>query len=228
MKEDGLTARSLPTSTPDAQGVDAGAIEAFLDLLEGVSGIEPHSLMVLRHGYVIAAGWWAPYAADQPHALYSLSKTFTATAAGLAVGEGLVRLDEPVVSYFPEFADEISDSRARAVLVRHVAAMASGHQSGRSSTRPDRTSGSPGCTRPRTPLRGWASSTCSRARGTGSSCCPRNGWPRRRLCRSRRTGWTAASIGSRGTATRSGHLATDIAATGRPGSSASCCPTRPL
>jgi CubicO group peptidase (beta-lactamase class C family) len=128
MKEDGVTARSLPTSTPNAQGVDAGAIEAFLDLLEGTSGIEPHSLMVLRHGYVIAAGWWAPYATDQPHAVYSLSKTFTATAAGLAVGEGLVRLDEPVVSYFPEFADEITDSRARAILVRHVAAMASGHR----------------------------------------------------------------------------------------------------
>ncbi|MBI0384676.1 beta-lactamase family protein, partial [Streptomyces albiflaviniger] len=100
---------------------------AFLDAVEGAPDIEPHSLMILRHGRLIASGWWAPYTAERPHLLYSLSKSFTSTAAGLAVAEGLLDLDAPVISYFPEFEAEITDPGSRAMLVRHVASMASGH-----------------------------------------------------------------------------------------------------
>jgi CubicO group peptidase (beta-lactamase class C family) len=118
---------SLPTSTPAAQGVDAAGIQAFLDALESDPAIEPHSLMLLRHGQVVAQGWWAPYAPDRLHLLYSLSKSFTATAAGFALAEGLIGLDDPVISYFPEFEADVTDPRSRAMLVRHVASMASGH-----------------------------------------------------------------------------------------------------
>ncbi|WP_328974696.1 serine hydrolase domain-containing protein [Streptomyces canus] len=118
---------SLPTSTPAAQGVDAAGIQAFLDALESDPTIEPHSLMLLRHGQVVASGWWAPYAPDRLHLLYSLSKSFTATAAGFALAEGLIGLDDPVISYFPEFEADVTDPRSRAMLVRHVASMASGH-----------------------------------------------------------------------------------------------------
>ncbi|MET9367507.1 serine hydrolase domain-containing protein [Streptomyces griseoflavus] len=122
-----MTARSLPASDPAAQGVDASGVHAFLDALEAAPDIEPHSLMILRHGRLVAAGWWTPYTARRPHLLYSLSKSFTATAAALAEGEGLIDFDAPVLSYFPEFEADITDPRSRAVLVRHVASMASGH-----------------------------------------------------------------------------------------------------
>ncbi|WAP54529.1 serine hydrolase domain-containing protein [Streptomyces sp. S465] len=122
-----MTPHPLPTSTPAAEGVDARGVHAFLDAVEGAPDIEPHSLMILRHGRLIASGWWAPYTAERPHLLYSLSKSFTSTAAGLAAAEGLLNLDDPVVSYFPEFEAEITDPGSRAMLVRHVAAMASGH-----------------------------------------------------------------------------------------------------
>jgi hypothetical protein len=102
-------------------------VEVFLDALESAPEVEPHSLMVLRHGCVVAAGWWWPYTADRPHLLYSLRKIFTATATGLAVAEGLVGLDDPVVSYFPELAPRVTDRRARSMLVRHLASMATGH-----------------------------------------------------------------------------------------------------
>jgi CubicO group peptidase (beta-lactamase class C family) len=122
-----MSARPLPVSTPAAQGVDAAGIHAFLDAVEAAPDIEPHSLMILRHGHLVASGWWAPYTPDRRHLLYSLSKSFTSTAAGFAVAEGLLRLDDPVISYFPEFEADITDPRSRAMLVRHVAAMASGH-----------------------------------------------------------------------------------------------------
>ncbi|MFI9344684.1 serine hydrolase domain-containing protein [Streptomyces sp. NPDC052773] len=122
-----MSVRPLPSSTPAAQGVDASGVLAFLDALDAAPEIEPHSLMILRHGHVVAAGWWAPYTPDRPQLLYSLSKSFTATAAALAAAEGLIDFDAPVISYFPEFAADITDPRSRAMLVRHVATMAGGH-----------------------------------------------------------------------------------------------------
>ena len=43
------------------------------------------------------------------------------------MAEGLLDLDRTVLSYFPEFDADITDERSRSILVRHVAAMASGH-----------------------------------------------------------------------------------------------------
>lgn len=123
-----MTAHPLPTDAPAALGVDAFGVHAFLDALDDAPDIEPHSLMILRHGRQAAAGWWAPYTPERPHLLYSLSKSFTATAAALAEAEGLIDFDVPVISYFPEFEADITDPRSRAMLVRHVASMASGHE----------------------------------------------------------------------------------------------------
>ncbi|GGY34182.1 serine hydrolase domain-containing protein [Streptomyces djakartensis] len=123
-----MSAFALPSSGPAAQGVDASGVHAFLDALEAAPEIEPHSLMILRHGHLVASGWWAPYTPDRPHLLYSLSKSFTGTAAALAEAEGLLDFAAPVISYFPEFEADITDPRSRAMLVRHVASMSSGHE----------------------------------------------------------------------------------------------------
>ncbi|MFJ5733041.1 serine hydrolase domain-containing protein [Streptomyces paradoxus] len=123
-----MSASALPSSGPAAQGVDAAGVHAFLDALEAAPEIEPHSLMIMRHGHLVASGWWAPYTAERPHLLYSLSKSFTGTAAALAEAEGLLDFDAPVISYFPEFEADVTDPRSRAMLVRHVASMASGHR----------------------------------------------------------------------------------------------------
>ncbi|PZQ90559.1 MAG: serine hydrolase [Leifsonia xyli] len=117
----------LRHSTPSDEGVDARGISALLDALEADPDIRPHGMVLLRHGAVIAEGWWAPYASDRVQLLYSISKSFTATAVGLARAEGLIELDRPVIDYFPEYADELADPRMRTMTVRHIAAMASGH-----------------------------------------------------------------------------------------------------
>jgi len=123
-----LNNRSLPRAAPSAVGVDADGLIGFLDAVHAAPDIELHSLMMLRHGQVVAEGWWHPYSAERVHLLYSLSKSFTSTAAGFAAAEGLIDLDATVLSYFPELDADITDPRSRAMLVRHVAAMASGHR----------------------------------------------------------------------------------------------------
>src|SRR3954451_23434264 len=91
----------LPRSTPAASGVSSRAVATLLDRLDERS-IECHSLMVVRHGHVVAEGWWAPYSADRPHLLYSLTKSFTSVAVGLAIADGLLSLDDRVVDVLPE------------------------------------------------------------------------------------------------------------------------------
>src|SRR6478609_1731442 len=117
----------FPRSTPSAQGVDPAGVEAFLDQMDAHPEVELHSLMLLRNGHVVTEGWWAPYTPERVHLLYSLSKSFASTAAGLAAAEGLLDLDRTVLSYFPELDADVTDERSRSMLVRHVAAMASGH-----------------------------------------------------------------------------------------------------
>lgn len=120
-------AQRLGRSTPTAEGVKASGVIRLIDALEGLADVEPHSLMVLRHGAVVVEGWWAPYEPSRVHLLYSLSKSFTSTALGLAVRAGLVDLDDPVIKHFPEYDGLIVDERTRRMRVRHLAAMATGH-----------------------------------------------------------------------------------------------------
>ena len=76
----------LPRSIPEIEGVASFGIIDFLNAID-TGRQEIHSFMFLRHGKVIAEGWWDPYGPDYKHLLYSASKTFTATGIGLAVSE---------------------------------------------------------------------------------------------------------------------------------------------
>lgn len=116
----------LPRSTPEAQGIATSAVEAFLDEVQDTIHYL-HSMMLLRHGHVVAEGWWSPYAPDVPHMLYSLSKSFTSSAVGLAVDEGLLSIDDSVLSFFPDETPETVSDNLSAMRVRHLLSMNTGH-----------------------------------------------------------------------------------------------------
>ncbi|CAM3678812.1 serine hydrolase [Occultella aeris] len=121
------TARALlPRATPAEAGISAAGIAAFLDAVEA-RGIELHSLMVVHAGRVAAEGWWAPYAPDRPHLLYSLSKSFTSTAAGFAIAEGLFSLDDKIVDLLPAHVPDDVDPAVASLTVHHVLSMSTGH-----------------------------------------------------------------------------------------------------
>ena len=116
----------LPRSTPEKQGISSAGIIKFLQAIKDC-GQEFHSLMMLRHGHVVAEGWWAPYSSEHRMQLYSLSKSFTGTAIGLAVGEKLLSVDDPVIKFFPEYLPaQVSDNLA-ALKIRHLLSMSVGH-----------------------------------------------------------------------------------------------------
>ena len=77
------TSTALPRSSPEEQGVSSAALLEFVKAADRkIDGM--HSVIVVRHGHVVAEGWWSPYDAGSPHSLFSLSKSFTSTAVGLA------------------------------------------------------------------------------------------------------------------------------------------------
>jgi CubicO group peptidase (beta-lactamase class C family) len=126
-------AADLPRGSPEAQGVDSAALLAFVEAADHTIEVM-NSFLLLRHGHVVAEGWWAPYDAHAPHSLYSLSKSFTATAVGLAIAEGKLSLDDLVLKFFPEEAPAQPCPNLKAMRVRDLLRMSSGHQ-----TEPPRT-----------------------------------------------------------------------------------------
>jgi CubicO group peptidase (beta-lactamase class C family) len=118
---------TLQRSTPEAEGVASAGIIEFLDSANK-SKTEFHSFMCLRHGKVIAEGWWNPYSADLKHTLYSTSKSFTATAVGFALSEKLLTLNDKVISFFPnELPDSVSAFLAD-LTVKDVLSMSDGQE----------------------------------------------------------------------------------------------------
>jgi CubicO group peptidase (beta-lactamase class C family) len=81
--------------------------------------------MLVRHGSVIAEGWWSPYAPEHPHLLFSLSKSVTSTAVGFAVNESYFSIDDPVLSFFPEQSLGKTDLWAQ-MRVQHLLSMTTG------------------------------------------------------------------------------------------------------
>ena len=118
--------KTLPRSTPEQQGISSGAISKFLEAIKK-SGQEFHSLMIVRHGHVVAEGWWAPYSAEHRQQLYSLSKSFTSTAIGLAVDEGLLSVEDPVIKFYPDWLPENISENLAALKVKHLLMMGVGH-----------------------------------------------------------------------------------------------------
>jgi CubicO group peptidase (beta-lactamase class C family) len=118
---------SLPRSTPEAQGVSSAGIRHFVETADRQVN-SMHSFMLLRHGQVIAEAWWKPEAANKPHVLWSLSKSFTSTAVGLAIAEGRLRLDDEVLKFFPDDAPAEPSNNLRAMRVSDLLRMSTGHQ----------------------------------------------------------------------------------------------------
>jgi CubicO group peptidase (beta-lactamase class C family) len=111
---------------PETQDISSAALLDFVDQADR-NIREMHSFILLRHGQVVAEGWWGPYAPDRPHMLFSLTKSFTSTAVGLAVSEGLLSVDDRVVSFFPEALPPAVDENLAKMRVRHLLSMSTGH-----------------------------------------------------------------------------------------------------
>ena len=120
---------NLPRTKPSAEVV--AAVDAFVQATKTrpvkPDSISLHSIMILKHGKVVYENWYNGYTAERPHMMFSVSKTFTATAVGLAIKEGKLRLTDPVVKFFPDKLPAEQSDYLKAMTVRDLLTMTCGH-----------------------------------------------------------------------------------------------------
>lgn len=115
--------------TAESVGVRTAQIEKFYRALER-AGLNTHSVLMMRGEQIFAETYWAPFTADFAHRMYSQTKSFVGVAIGLLTEEGKIDLDAPLVSFFPDKADEATDVRLRAQTIRQTLCMCTTHPAG--------------------------------------------------------------------------------------------------
>lgn len=113
--------------TPEQAGISSLKVLEFLDRLKK-TGIEVHSLMLLRHGKIFAESWWAPYNSESRHIMFSFTKSLTSTAIGFACQEGLMNLDDRLIDIFPDKIPETPSENLKKCAIRHLLSMSCGHE----------------------------------------------------------------------------------------------------
>jgi CubicO group peptidase (beta-lactamase class C family) len=114
-----------PVSTPEGQGLDPDLVA---ELYLNAAGVETiRSLLVVKNGHLIAEGYFHDGALDQKARIQSVTKSITSALVGLAEEKGcLSSVDQKAVEFFPELADQMSDSRKNDITVRHLLQMRAG------------------------------------------------------------------------------------------------------
>jgi CubicO group peptidase (beta-lactamase class C family) len=117
-------APDLPRAeTPDSV---AQAMNGFFEQAASDS-MDIHSVMIVRDGSVIYSRWQSAGVDTVPHVLHSVSKTFTATAVGLAIADGKLALTDKVVDFFPDKLPAEQSDYLKAMTVRDLLTMTCGH-----------------------------------------------------------------------------------------------------
>ncbi len=120
-----ISRKPFETAAPEALGVRSGDILQYIADLEA-SDTEMHGLMIMRHGVLCAQGWWAPFGPGIRHGLQSHTKTYAATAVGIAYTEGILKLDERLIDIFPDESPRDPSENLKLLTVRDVLCMGCG------------------------------------------------------------------------------------------------------
>jgi len=118
----------FPRSTPEGQGISSEGVLSFIETADQQLD-SLNSFMLVRHGHVVSEGWWAPYHPEARHSLFSLSKSFTSTAVGIAIAEGKLSLHDEVLKAFPDDAPAEPSANLKSMRLFDLLRMNTGHQS---------------------------------------------------------------------------------------------------
>ena len=112
------------TSTPEEQGMDSAAIAQLVDF---VGCRRQDSLLIIRHGKIIADAYYAPYAPNIRHNLRSVTKSFFGALTAIEVQEGLLdSVDHPVLELFADKPISNVDDAKKSMTVQNLLDMTSG------------------------------------------------------------------------------------------------------
>ena len=97
-------------------------VEKLIETLKSDNtGVE--AVALYQNGEILIEHHFTP---SPPRCIYSHTKSYTATAVGIAIDEGKLSLSDKVVDLFPEYESVITDESMKKVELRHLLMMASG------------------------------------------------------------------------------------------------------
>ena len=122
------------TSTPEEQGLDSTLILAMLQEIQ-TRNLRIHSLLIIRHGYLVTEVYFPPYQREFKHPLFSMTKSVTSALVGKALQEGRLKdIQQKVLDFFPDIAREVTDPRVKDLTLEHLLTMSAGFNT---NTMPD-------------------------------------------------------------------------------------------
>jgi len=116
----------LITDIPENHGLSSSALLEFLSQIE-LLNLEVNSFILLQNGKATAQFWRSPYRRDCQQVLFSLSKSFTSIAVGIAWDEGILDLHDKVISFFPDKLPKSISPNLEKMTVHHLLSMNTGH-----------------------------------------------------------------------------------------------------
>ncbi len=123
------TAWDWPISSPVAQGLDPEKLAELIELIRaGERFPRLHSLLIIRHGYLVVEEYFNNWQADQLHTLQSVSKSFTSALVGIAIARGEFKgVDEKILNFFPDMKEIANlDERKASIRLKDLLTMRSG------------------------------------------------------------------------------------------------------
>ncbi len=121
-----MSDQTLIHTSPLVEGINPRYIINFLNACE-LAGSELHGILIARNNHVIFEAYNEPYRRDIPHIMHSFTKLLTNTAFALAYDDGLVSLDDPLLKYFPEYADN-ANAYLKACTLHNMITMRNGQE----------------------------------------------------------------------------------------------------
>jgi len=118
--------KPLPIATPEEEGISSRRIINMVNALCG-DGMNMHSYILIRHGKILSEGYFAPFNKDMKHRMYSVSKTFVSAAIGLLYTDGRIKLDDKIVSFFPEKVTESTHPDVMEMTIRDLLMMSTAY-----------------------------------------------------------------------------------------------------
>ncbi|MAT44779.1 MAG: hypothetical protein CL609_20785 [Anaerolineaceae bacterium] len=121
-----LVREDWPVSTPEEQGLDSYPVaEMYLNAAD----LETlYSLLVIKNGYLVAEDYFNDGSVDQKDRLQSVTKSFTSALVGIALDQGCISsVNQKLLDFYPDVADEITDPRKEQITVRNLLEMRGGY-----------------------------------------------------------------------------------------------------
>ena len=108
--------------TPLEAGMSEEVIRDFLKTLRRHE-INLHSVLMMKGENLFFEQYWAPFDGNTIHRMYSVTKSFVSIAIGCLLDEGKLRLDAPVIKYFPDKLPETVHPLLAAQTIRDMLTM---------------------------------------------------------------------------------------------------------